>query len=75
MGDPMTDLPNSVKDYVDKAAAWDAVAKKNEQITTLVKALQHARKAIWSGGDSISIIGKIDAALESVGAKRRPDHD
>jgi hypothetical protein len=32
--------PNSVKDYVDKAAAWDAVAKKNEQITTLVKALE-----------------------------------
>jgi hypothetical protein len=32
--------PTSVKDYVDKAAAWDAIAKKNEQITTLVKALQ-----------------------------------
>ena len=33
--------PNSVKDYVDKAAAWDAIAKKNEQITMLVKALRN----------------------------------
>jgi hypothetical protein len=73
----MTDRsqPNSVKDYVDKAAAWDAVAKKNEQITALVTALQYARQAIWSGGDSVSTIGKIDAALEAVGANRRPDHD
>ena len=39
----MTDQsqPTSVKDYVDKATAWDAIARKNEQITALVKALEN----------------------------------
>ena len=66
--------PNSVKDYVDKAAAWDAVAKKNEQITTLVKALQKVRNynVDITGGlinyrphDHIQIIDEALAAVEN----------
>ena len=63
----MTDRsqPNSVKDYVDKAAAWDAIAKKNEQITTLVKALEELVNA--------KALARVRSIVSGWNGENRPD--
>lgn len=48
--------------FVDYGAA-DAFAVAAKALPDLVNALKVAREAIWSGGDTISAISKIDAVL------------